>query len=172
MSLLEALGLEMTNLIKAGLAKPIETAPPVQGRPRSNSDAGAGAPKIGATPDVDKARFEARWARIGARAEALGKDIAAKKFGVIPDDPFGFAVNGFYSQEKKMRAAQAIADYAEAHDWLMKMEASLQEVDAAFPAQNEKARIAYEAAKIKHQATIQRFDAALAQHKFGQPPRA
>jgi hypothetical protein len=173
MSLLEALGLEMTSLIKAGLAKPIETPPKsVEGRPRSNSDAGPGAPRAGATPDVDKARFEARWARIGARAEVLSKDLAAKKFGVIPDGPFAFAVNGFYSQEQKMRAAKAVPDYATAHDWLQKMEASLQEADATFPAQNEKTRLAYEAAKIKQQATLQRFDAAVTANKFGQPPRA
>ncbi|MGZ5156832.1 MAG: hypothetical protein ACXWJA_10410 [Caldimonas sp.] len=170
MSLLEALGLELTGRMREEMSGPARDTP-VEGRARSNSESAAPGLK-GATPDVDKARFDARWARIGARAEKMSKDLAAKKFGVIPDGPFATAVNGFYSQEQKMRAAQAAADYASAHDWLAKMEASLQEADATFPEQNEKTRLAYEAAKVKQQATIQRFDAAVAAHKFGQPPRA
>ncbi|MGZ5277901.1 MAG: hypothetical protein ACXWCU_18530, partial [Caldimonas sp.] len=158
MSLLEALGLELTGRTREELSGPARDTP-IEGRARSNSESAAAWLK-GATPDVDKARFDARWARIGARAEKMSKDLAAKKFGVIPDGPFATAVNGFYSQEQKMRAAQAAADYASAHDWLAKMEASLQEADATFPEQNEKTRLAYEAAKVKQQATIQRFDAA------------
>lgn len=173
MSLLEALGLEISSRMKAELAKATVTPPSeAQGRPRSSSDAGPGAPKGGATPDVDKARFDARWARIGARAEALSKDLAAKKLGDIPDGPFAEAAGTFHFQEQKMREAQAVPDYAAAHSWLLKIETSLQEADAAFPAQNEKMRIVYEAAKLRQQATIERLDAAVAAHRFGQPPRA
>ena len=169
MSLLEALGLEMTNLVKAGLARPLETAPPeVQGRPRSNSDPGPGATKGGATPGVD---FEARWARSGPRVESMRADIASKKLGTVPDGPLKTALTAFEAADKLLVAARTAADDVKSLAALVAADNAIADFDAAFPAHNDQEKIAYLAAKAKAQGAIVRLDAAVAAGKFGSPPQ-
>ena len=172
MSLLEALGLEMTSLVKAGLAKSLDTPPPeAQGRQRSNSDPGQGMIKEGATPDVDKARFEARWATSGPRVEAMRADIAAKKLGNVADGALKIAMSAFEAADKLLVSAVAAPDHAKALAALVAADKALADFDAAFPAQNDQEKIAYLAAKAKAQGAIVRLDAAVAAARFGSPPQ-
>ena len=171
MSLLEALGLEMTTLVKAGLAKAIETAPPeVVGRPRSNSDAGPGAPKGGPTPDVDKARFEARWPASGPRIEALRADLAAKKLGTVLDGALKKAIESFEAADAELVKAQAAPDFAKAFEALVKADAAIKAFDAAFPAENDKSKAQYLKLKAEQQAVFAKLDKAVAGNAFGSPP--
>ena len=169
MSLLEALGLEMTNLVKAGLAKPHETAPPeVQGRQRSNSDPGPGVPKGGATPGVD---FGARWAKSGPRVESMRADIASKKLGTVPDGALKTALAAFEAADKLLVAARAAPDDVKSLAALVAADQAIADFDAAFPAQNAQEKTAYLAAKAKAQGGIVRLDAAVKAAKFGSPPQ-
>ena len=169
MSLLEALGLEMTNLVKAGLAKPLETPPPeVQGRPRSNSEPGPRAPKDGATPGVD---FEARWARSGPRVESMRADIASKRLGTVSDGALKTALTAFEAADKLLVAARTAGDDIEALAALVAADKAIADFDAAFPAQNDQEKTAYLAAKAKAQGAIVRLDAAVKAAKFGSPPQ-
>jgi hypothetical protein len=169
MSLLEALGLEMTNLVKAGLARPPETAPPeVQGRPRSNSEPGPGARKDGATPGVD---FEARWARSRPRVESMRADIASKKLGTVPDGALKTALTAFEDADKSLVAARSAGDDVAALAALVAADKAIADFDAAFPAHNDQEKIAYLAAKAKAQGGIVRLDAAVKAARFGSPPQ-
>ncbi len=172
MSLLQALGLEMTSLVKAGLAKPLQTPPlEVQARQRSNSDPGPGVTKDGATPDVDKARFEARWATSGPRVEAVRADIASNKHGTVPNGALNTAIADFEAADKRLLAANAAPDHVKALAALIAAEKALADFDAAFPAQNDQEKIAYLAARAKAQGAIVHLDAAVTAAKFGSPPQ-
>lgn len=172
MSLLEALGLEMTSLVKAGLAKSTQTPPTdVQARQRSNSEPGPGTIRDGATPDVDRARFEARWATRGPRVEAMRADIASKKLGTVSDGALQTAMTAFEAADKLLLAATAAPDHVKALTALVAADKALADFDAAFPAQNDQEKVAYLAARAKAQGAIVRLDAAVAAAKFGSPPQ-
>ncbi|MEP6739032.1 MAG: hypothetical protein ABJA61_01550 [Caldimonas sp.] len=172
MPLLEVLGLVATTRMRsASVSAPVPTQPQdaPSGRPSASSDASPGRPD-GAVPDVDKARFEAHWARIGARVDSLRSDIDSKKLGAVPNGALSEAMQDFSSQHFKLGKAREAGDYALASTLLDKAEAAIKACDAAFPAQNDKSKVAYETEKAKQGKTIERFDAALAGNKFGSPP--
>ena len=152
MPLLPVLGLEITVAMR-------EEAE----RERAASDAAA-------PPDPDQARFEAHWAKVSASVEAMAKTVLDRTW-LAEDGDFTFALNSFGANEQRMQKARQAGRFGEADALLTQVEADLEAVKAAFPAQNEKARVAYEAKKAQQQPLLARFDGALQAHKFGQPPR-
>ena len=168
MSLLEALGLELTQRMRdQGLGEP--KPKPTEGRPRSNSDSGAPGLK-GATPDVDSARFDTRWSASGPRIEALRADLAAKKLGTVLDGALKKAIESFEAADAELVKAQAAPDFVKAYEELVKADAAIKAYDAAFPAENDKSKAQYLKLKAEQQAVFAKLDKAVAGNAFGSPP--
>jgi hypothetical protein len=158
MPLLEVLGLARRD--RAGSVDAPPRGDPVEGRARSKSE--------GATPEI--ARFEARWAKLATRIAALRDDVRTKRLGSPPPPALEAALNAFTEGADRAEAAKAAGDGAKANQAMDVVEKAIAAFDGAFPAENDKAKKAYEAAKAKAAAFIQRFDASVKAGRFGAPP--
>jgi len=171
MSLLAALGLQVSGEQLATLTRALEPPKKASGRKRSASQSDAEGRRGAPAPDVEQARFEARWAQVGPAIDERARKVADRAWGIIPDGDFGAATSQFDAAQQRLRKARDEGNFDEANRQLTLAEAKAKEADAAYPAQNDKSRVTYEQGKATHQATLARYDAAIAGHAFGQPPR-
>ena len=166
MPLLEELGLTPPVRLRAGsVSAPTggkAEAPP--GRPRSRSDA----QRPDGVPDVEKARFDNRIARLGPAIDTLYQDLKAKKYGSLVGD-FKDVTEQFFNQAYRLEQARD-GDPLLANQQLDKAEAARQAVEAARPAENAKAKQAFDIAYAKAKPAIDRLGVSIAAGKFGNPP--
>lgn len=169
MSLLEALGLQLTPAMRVGVAAAKDEPPSGEGRPRSKSESDGPGLK-GATPGVDQARFEARWSASGPGIEVVR--AAIKTLGTVLDGPLLQAIKSFEAADAVLVAAVAGGDPVAALAAMPALEAAVKAYDAAFPAENATAQAAYLKLATEQKAETEKMDRAVAANAFGSPPIA
>ena len=169
MSLLEALGLEVPQSLREQDGAAMNEPPPGKGRPRSKSESSGGDGK-GGTPDVDQARFDARWRASGPGIEAVRAGI--KMTGAVVDVPLKQAIKSFEAADVVLVQAMSGGGPLAALAAMPAVEAAVKSYGDAFPAANEAAKAAYQKLATAEKAETDKMDQAVAANAFGSPPIA
>ncbi|MGM9485107.1 hypothetical protein ACS5PN_28215 [Roseateles sp. NT4] len=117
----------------------------------------------------EKGRFEKRWAQLGARVEKLVGELEASRYIGVQDEGFKSAASSLRKNNTELQGLKKGPDFEKANEVLDLVEQDLKAFDKAFSPVNDKARKDYLVAKAELKPAMEKLDAALAAHKYGNP---
>jgi hypothetical protein len=117
----------------------------------------------------EKARFEKRWAQHGARIEKWVVELEASRYIGVQEEDFKTAAASLRRDNARLQGLKKGPDFEQANAVMDLVEQHLKALDKAFSPVNDKARKDYLVAKAELKPGMEKLDAALAAHRFGNP---